>query len=62
MVGWLGAGSGGVTGAGGVSGVGVGGGGAGMAATGWFCRVGIPARRVLSASSGDDCGVLFLLR
>jgi len=45
VVGLQGAGSGRVTGAGGVDGVG-GGGGGGVAATGWFCHGGKPARRV----------------
>ena len=44
VVGWRGAGSGRVTGAGGVGGMGGGGGGGGVAATGWFCRGGMPAR------------------
>ncbi len=62
VVGWRGAGSGRVTGAGGVGGVGGGGGGSGsggVAGIGWFCRGGMPARRVRSASSGDSCGMLF---
>ena len=47
VVGWQGTGGGRVAGAGGAGGAG--GGGGGVAATGWFCRGGMAARRVLSA-------------